>query len=66
MPLGGLSPRTATLPVVILTSSAEERDMVRSYKSGSNSYVVKPVEFDAFAQAVSDLGLYWLLLNKVP
>lgn len=58
--------RTRSLPVVVLTSSREERDIVETYRLGVNSYVVKPVEFDAFAQAVSDLGLYWLLLNQPP
>jgi CheY-like chemotaxis protein len=59
-------PRTRTLPVVVLTSSREERDVVESYRLGVNSYVVKPVEFEAFARAVSELGLYWLLLNQRP
>lgn len=58
--------RTRALPVVVLTSSREDRDIVESYRLGVNSYVVKPVEFDAFAQAVSELGLYWLLLNQPP
>jgi CheY-like chemotaxis protein len=58
--------RTRTIPVVMLTSSQEESDIVKSYKLGVNSYMVKPVDFDKFFQMVEDLGLYWLLLNKVP
>ncbi|MBI4469602.1 MAG: response regulator [Acidobacteria bacterium] len=58
--------RTRSLPVVMLTSSAEAPDIQESYKLGVNSYIVKPVEFDRFVEAVSHLGLYWLLLNKVP
>jgi two-component system, response regulator len=53
-------------PVVVVTSSHEEQDIVRSYELGTNSYVVKPVEFEAFAQAVADLGLYWVVLNRNP
>lgn len=60
------NPATRTLPVVVLTSSAEQRDLLQSYHLGANSYIVKPVEFEKFAQAVSDLGLYWLLLNQPP
>lgn len=58
--------RTCMLPVVILTSSNEEADIVQSYKNGCNSYVQKPVEFFRFSEAVRQLGLYWILLNKLP
>lgn len=58
--------RTRTLPVVVLTSSNEHTDRIRSYDLGVNSYIVKPVEFDKFAEAVAEIGLYWVLMNKVP
>jgi two-component system response regulator len=58
--------RTHSIPVVVLTSSQEERDITECYRLGVNSYVVKPVEFDKFYKAVGELGLYWLVLNKSP
>lgn len=58
--------RTKLLPVVVLTSSDEERDLLRSYQLGVNSYVRKPVDFAEFSEAITKLGLYWLLLNELP
>jgi len=59
-------PRTRLMPVVILTTSKEENDILRSYELAANSYIVKPVDFDKFIEAVKELGLYWLLLNVMP
>ncbi len=58
--------RTKLLPVVVLTSSREDRDMIETYQLGANSYIVKPVEFERFSEAVSNLGLYWVLMNEHP
>jgi two-component system response regulator len=60
------NPPTRLLPVVVLTTSDEQRDIVNSYELGANSYVRKPVDFQQFAEAVRQLGLYWLLLNEPP
>lgn len=59
-------PRTRTIPVVVLTSSREERDIIESYRLGVNSYIVKPVDFDQFTKAMQQVGFYWLLLNEPP
>lgn len=58
--------RTKLLPVVVLTTSSEDKDRVESYKLGANSYIRKPVDFDQFVSAVQNLGLYWLVLNEAP
>lgn len=56
--------QTKAIPVVVLTSSREEKDMIESYNYGVNSYVVKPIKFESFSEAVASLGLYWLLINE--
>ncbi len=58
--------QTKFIPVVVLTSSKEERDIIESYRLGVNSYIVKPVNFDTFSKAISELGLYWVVLNQSP
>lgn len=58
--------RRKIIPVVVLTSSKEERDVLESYKLGVNAYIVKPVDFDKFVKAIADIGFFWLLLNEAP
>jgi CheY-like chemotaxis protein len=59
-------PRTREIPIVVLTSSKEDRDIAESYQLGVNSFISKPVEFEAFAKTVTELGMYWLLVNHPP
>lgn len=59
-------PRTRHIPVVVLTSSKEDRDLQRAYELGVNSYIVKPVDFTKFADVVGQLGMYWVLINELP
>jgi two-component system, response regulator len=59
-------PRTRTIPIVVLTSSNEERDMIESYQLGVNSYITKPVDFGQFTESVRQIGMYWVLLNQQP
>jgi len=59
-------PRTKTIPIVIMTSSKEERDLVKGYDLGANSYIQKPVDFDQFRETVKSVGLYWLVINQPP
>jgi two-component system, response regulator len=56
-------PRTCGIPVVVLTSSSEERDVMKTYEVGANSYIVKPVDFEQFTESVRDIGKYWLVIN---
>jgi len=59
-------PRTRIIPIIVLTSSVEEKDIIESYHLGVNSYIVKPVNFDKFVEAIKGVGYYWLLLNQSP
>ena len=59
-------PATRTVPVVVMTSSNEEQDVIETYRLGVNSYIVKPVQFDVFLETVAKIGLYWILTNRVP
>jgi two-component system, response regulator len=59
-------PRTKAIPVVILTSSKEERDLVKGYGLGVNSYIQKPVDFEQFRETIKNVGLYWLVINQLP
>jgi CheY-like chemotaxis protein len=60
------NPKTRMIPIVVLTSSKEEKDIVESYKLGVNSYIVKPVDFEKFMVSIKDIGIYWLLINQSP
>lgn len=59
-------PRTRTIPIVIMTSSAEQRDLIESYKLGVNAFIQKPVDFEAFRQVIESVGMFWLAVNKAP
>ncbi len=59
-------PRTQLLPVVVLTTSRQEQDIIKSYQLGANSYIAKPVDFNEFMESVRQLGLYWLVINEIP